>query len=209
MRWGVVLLTVIAVVILSTPTVAANGCGGLLAALGRQLADTSCIESADLTTNNPATTPANDSLPGLPPFAFTPQTDRDVISPSPPNRTPITKAVPGIQLDARMSDDPIGEARILLRLPNRWNGKLVVATLAGLFAATASVTAFAGDKDAKAADKKVHCSGINSCSGKGACKSANNACSGKNGCAGKGWVEASEKECKDKGGKVVAEADKK
>jgi hypothetical protein len=131
MRWGVVLLTVVAVVILSTPTVAANGCGGLLAALGRQLADTSCIESADLTTNNPATTPANDSLPGLPPFAFTPQTDRDVISPSPPNRTPITKAVPGIQLDARMSDDPVGEARILLRLPNRWNGKLVVAGASG------------------------------------------------------------------------------
>jgi hypothetical protein len=131
MRWDVVFLTMVAVVILGTPTVAANGCGGLLAALGRQLADISCIESADLTTNNPATTPANDSLPGLPPFAFTPQTDRDVISPSPPNRTLITKAVPGIQLDARMSDDPIGEARILLRLPNRWNGKLVVAGASG------------------------------------------------------------------------------
>jgi hypothetical protein len=45
MRWGVVLLTVVAVVILSTPTVAANGCGGLLAALGYQLTDISCIES--------------------------------------------------------------------------------------------------------------------------------------------------------------------
>jgi hypothetical protein len=89
------------------------------------------------------------------------------------------------------------------------NGKLVVAALAGLFAATASVTAFAGDKDAKATDKKVHCAGINSCSGKGACKSANNACAGKNGCSGKGWVESSEKECKDKGGKIVADADEK
>jgi uncharacterized membrane protein len=89
------------------------------------------------------------------------------------------------------------------------NGKLVVAALAGLFAATASVTAFAGDKDAKA-DGKIHCAGINSCKGKGGCKSANNSCAGQNGCSGKGWVEASEKECKDKGGKVVADmAEKK
>jgi uncharacterized membrane protein len=89
------------------------------------------------------------------------------------------------------------------------NGKLVVAALAGLFAATASVSAFAGDKDAKATDKKVHCAGINSCGGKGACKGANNACAGKNACSGKGWVESSEKECKDKGGKVAEAAPEK
>jgi hypothetical protein len=57
--------------------------------------------------------------------------DREVISPSPPNRTPITKPVPGIQLDARISDDPTGEARILFRLPTQWNGKLVVAGASG------------------------------------------------------------------------------
>jgi hypothetical protein len=125
-RW-IVALAFGALLAAGTPAAAASRCDHLLAVLGQQITDVSCVESSDLTTNNPATTPPNDSLPGLPPFAFTPQTDREVISPSAPNRTPITKAVPGIQLDARISDDPAGEARILFRLPIQWNGKLVVA----------------------------------------------------------------------------------
>jgi hypothetical protein len=89
------------------------------------------------------------------------------------------------------------------------NGKLVVAALAGLFAA-APLTARAGDtKDTKSADAKVHCEGVNKCKGQGSCSGAHNACAGKNGCAGKGWVEVTEKECKDKGGKVAAAKDKK
>ncbi|HEY6006420.1 MAG TPA: 3-hydroxybutyrate oligomer hydrolase family protein [Anaeromyxobacter sp.] len=106
-------------------------CAVLLAALGPRLADATCFESADLTTNNPATTPANNSIAGLPPLAFTPQTDRNVISPDPPFRTPITKAVPGVQLDARLADDPAGEARFLLRVPADWSGSLVVAGASG------------------------------------------------------------------------------
>jgi len=123
----IVVLALGAMVAAGTSAAAASRCDRLLGLLGHQITDASCVESADLTTNNPATTSPDNSLPGLPPFAFTPQTDRGVISPSPPNRTPISEAVPGIQLDARISDDPTGEARILFRLPNQWNGKLVVA----------------------------------------------------------------------------------
>ena len=94
-RW-IVALAFGAMLAAGTPAAAASRCDHLLAVLGQQITDVSCVESSDLTTNNPATTPPNDSLPGLPPFAFTPQTDREVISPSAPNRTPITKAVPGI-----------------------------------------------------------------------------------------------------------------
>ena len=114
-------------ILASSPSFAATRCDRILAAFGNRLADAVCFESPDLTTNNPATTPANNSIPGLLAGAFTPQTDRGVISPNPPNRTPILRVVPGIQLDARVADDPTGEARFLLRLPNDWNGRLVVS----------------------------------------------------------------------------------
>lgn len=51
---------------------------------------------------------------------------------------------------------------------------------------------------------KVHCTGINACSGQGACKTAKNECAGKNGCKGQGFVDVTEQECKDKGGTVAA-----
>src|SRR3989449_7724962 len=106
-------------------------CADVLKALGSRLADVNCFVSADLTTNNPLTTPANNSLPGLPAFAFTPITDRGVIAPIAGKRTPITKAVPGLQLNARIASDPTGQARFLLRLPDDWNGRLVVAGASG------------------------------------------------------------------------------
>jgi hypothetical protein len=123
-----------ALVALAIPaSAAAATCPQVLNALSGVLvaATATCFVSPDLTTNNPATTPANNSLPGWPPFAFTPQTDRNVISPNPPNRTPITKAVPGLQIDAYFADDPTGEARFLIRLPDDWNGNLVVAGASG------------------------------------------------------------------------------
>jgi hypothetical protein len=112
-------------------TAGAATCDQVLAALDGVLVGATCSVSTDLTTNNPATTPANNSIPGLPAFAFTPKTDRNVISPNPPNRTPITKVVPGLQIGGYFADDPSGEARFLLRLPDDWNGNLVVAGASG------------------------------------------------------------------------------
>src|SRR5206468_5985004 len=48
-------------------------CEQILKKWGDQLADANCFESTDLTTNNPLTTPLDNSIPGLPLFAFTPR----------------------------------------------------------------------------------------------------------------------------------------
>src|SRR5437879_823497 len=104
-------------------------CEDIKAAIRDQLADIRCSVSADLPTKSPAPAPANTSFPGLPAFAFTPQTDRAVISPATP--TPVAKMVPGLQIQARIASDPKGEARFLLRLPKDWNGRLVVAGASG------------------------------------------------------------------------------
>jgi hypothetical protein len=121
------------ILLLAAPfsAVAAVTCADVQKALGASLADVNCFASADLTTANPQTTPADNTLAGVPPGAFTPTTDRTVIAPSAGKRTPIVKAVPGIQLDARIASDPAGQARFLLRLPNDWNGRLVVAGASG------------------------------------------------------------------------------
>jgi len=101
-------------------------CGDVLRALKKELADATCFASEDLTTRNPQTTPPDTLLPDL---SFTPRTDRTVISPK--EGTPITKVVPGLQVQARIASDKTGQARFLLRLPEEWNGRLVVAGASG------------------------------------------------------------------------------
>ena len=113
------------------PASAASPCDRALEQLAARLADAACFESADLTTNNPQTTPADNSIAGLPKFAFAPQSDRGFISPPAGVRAPVTKAVPGVQVQARIADDPLGQARIVIRLPDDWNGGLVVAGSSG------------------------------------------------------------------------------
>jgi hypothetical protein len=74
-----------------------DACSNVVAAL-RSTQDVQCVRSIDLTTNNPSTTPADNSRSGLPPSAFTPRTDAAAVSPDAPHRTPITRAVPGLQM---------------------------------------------------------------------------------------------------------------
>ncbi|MFO1436353.1 MAG: hypothetical protein U1F34_08420 [Gammaproteobacteria bacterium] len=74
----------------------------------------------------------------------------------------------------------------------------VLATTAAMLFAMAPLTASAAD------EATVHCMSVNSCKGKGACKTANNACKGQNACKGMGWeTTTTEKECTDKGGTVM------
>ena len=68
------------------------------------------------------------------------------------------------------------------------SGIALAAVAAVLFSAAAAGTARAGEA-------KVKCAGANSCKGRSACKSANNACKGQNSCKGKGFVEMTQAEC--------------
>ncbi|MEO6952987.1 MAG: hypothetical protein ABI321_14400 [Polyangia bacterium] len=76
-------------------------------------------------------------------------------------------------------------------------GAFVVASVAGLFASMAPLTASADKTGAE-----VKCDGVNACKGKSGCKSAKNDCAGKNGCKGQGFMKTTAKDCKAKGGTV-------
>lgn len=79
-------------------------------------------------------------------------------------------------------------------------GEAVKAAEPGASAPSATATpAPAGEQMAK-----VHCLGVNSCKGTGACKTASNACAGQNGCKGQGMTELAEADCTAKGGTVAA-----
>ena len=77
---------------------------------------------------------------------------------------------------------------------------LLTAAIAGIVAGgTASSTAMAADTSSRGATKKIKC--YNTCTGKGACKTATHACKGQNGCEGDGKVVLmSEQECLKGGG---------
>jgi hypothetical protein len=154
MRTRTVLCTalVLALIMCALPGKSYCDCAALQQFLSANAVGVTCTDSANLLTSNAATTPANNNgpdgtpftkfadgtpLPGLvilptfPPgdFAFTPTTDRGVISNGPTN--PAAPAVKGVQVDGFFAGDPAGEARFLLRFPANWNGKLVVAGASG------------------------------------------------------------------------------
>jgi hypothetical protein len=130
---GVILLSA---TVCALPGAAMADCTDILKFLSDKAVGVTCINSADLRTNNAATTPPDNSiktfadgtpLPGSV-GALTPVTDRSVISNGP---APSPAAVPGIQVNGWFKDDPSHEARFLLRFPDNWNGKLVVAGASG------------------------------------------------------------------------------
>ena len=73
-------------------------------------------------------------------------------------------------------------------------GLALATAAAAIFAATAPMTASAGEA-------KVNCYNVNSCKGNGSCKTANNACKGQNSCKGTGFVAMNAEACKAIGGK--------
>src|SRR5437870_13305516 len=117
--------------VLSMP--AAADCAAITKALTGIVTNLTCLESMDLTTRNDATTPPDNSRPGLPPNAFTPRTAAQAVSPDAPFRTAIDpgRTFPGLQISGAMADD--ATARWLLRLPAaaNWNRKLVVGVPGG------------------------------------------------------------------------------
>jgi 3HB-oligomer hydrolase (3HBOH) len=143
-RKTIFLLIPLAVLLCAFPRPAAAGCPEVLAFLNNQGIATgaTCFHADDLRVPQPPTppvTPPDNSittfadgtaLPGLLAGfgSFTPVTDLGVISTGP---TPTSTAVPGIQVEGWYADDPAGEARFLLRFPDNWNGKLVVAGASG------------------------------------------------------------------------------
>src|SRR5256885_13173183 len=70
----------------SAPAFAQDACTPVLAILGGTQ-NAQCVHSDDLMTRNQTTTPQDNSVRGLPPFAFTPRTDAVAVSPHPPART--------------------------------------------------------------------------------------------------------------------------
>jgi hypothetical protein len=60
-----------------------------------------------------------------------------------------------------------------------------------------------GHSENAASAGKVHCMGINSCKGTGACQTAANACAGQNACKGQGYLDTTPEECAAKNGTVV------
>jgi uncharacterized membrane protein len=81
-------------------------------------------------------------------------------------------------------------------------GVSIAAAVAALLSAGSALAQTTGKP--KAAEKTVHCGGINACKGQGACNGAKNSCKGQNACKGQGWVETKNaKECKTKWGTIV------
>ena len=82
---------------------------------------------------------------------------------------------------------------------NKTSGSILAAaafTMA-LSGATISMTS-----TASAAEDKIHCVGVNACTGQSDCKSATNECKGLNSCKGQGFLSMTPSACAEAGGKI-------
>jgi len=115
------------------------GCDDVKTFLAHRATGLLCFHSDDLRTNNAVTTPPDNSITTfangqtLPGFAagfgsYTPTKDRGVISNAP---APSDGPVPGLQVEGWFADDATFQARFVLRFPDTWNGRLVVAGASG------------------------------------------------------------------------------
>jgi hypothetical protein len=76
---------------------------------------------------------------------------------------------------------------------------LLTAAIAGIVAGGSTATVVAADTSSTGTSKRIKC--YNTCTGKGACKTATHACKGQNGCEGDGKaVMMSAEECTKTGG---------
>jgi hypothetical protein len=66
---------------------------------------------------------------------------------------------------------------------------VAMATAAALLFGTIAIST------ASAEEAKIQCTGVNSCKGQSACKSASNSCKGMNSCKGQGFLELTKKDC--------------
>ena len=88
---------------------------------------------------------------------------------------------------------------------NRGRNVALAAAVAGIFALGAG-HAFAADE---AKGDQIKCEGVNSCKGKGSCKTAANECAGQNGCKGKGFMMMSQADCDAAKAKMKMEGEQK
>jgi len=123
----------------SAASSAALTCDDIKHFLSDKAVGVECFRTDDLRAGVPPTppiTPANSPLPGsvtypdgtaVPGGAISAATDPTVISIGP---TPTSAKVPGLQASGWYLEEP-RQARFLLRFPDTWNGKLVVAGASG------------------------------------------------------------------------------
>jgi uncharacterized membrane protein len=91
-------------------------------------------------------------------------------------------------------------------MASRKTNTLVLASaVAGLLA----MNAFGAPSTAKAGEEgKVHCYGVNTCKGTGACGGKGHSCAGQNACKGQGFLELEKDACLKQGGRLTPDEKK-